>query len=276
MDSYWINSCPNIIDAKELDSNINTDVCIIGGGITGITCGYYLSKAGLNVTILEKDLLAMKTTGNTTGKITSQHDLFYKYLVDSFSVDFAKGYLEANENAISNIKKIIEEENIDCDFEMQNSYVYTCSEQEVQKIKQEVETLNNLDFPAKFVSNIPLKLDSILGAIEFPNQAQFHPRKYLKGLVNIISNNSGNIYQNTKVYDIKKEGSGYVTYTKNNKVHSKYVILTTNYPILNFPGFYFLKMYQEKSYICQGSRFYYMGNSIYSPSITNLKTDNLD
>ena len=75
-----------------------------------------------------------KTSGHTTAKITSQHGLFYKYLYDSYGKDLAKKYLESNEEAISNIKNIIDLENIDCDFEYQNHYVYTTDSNSVKKL----------------------------------------------------------------------------------------------------------------------------------------------
>ena len=75
--------------------------------------------------------------GNTTAKITSQHGLFYDYLINTFGKEFAKGYLDANQDAISNIKEIIDTEKIDCDFEWQDNFVYTDSEDEVIKIKND-------------------------------------------------------------------------------------------------------------------------------------------
>jgi len=250
MNSYWIDSVPNLIsETNSLDKNSTTDVCIVGGGITGLSCAYYLNKHGFNVTVLEKDLLAQKATGNTTAKITSQHGLFYQYLNNSFSKEFAKNYLMANEQAIKNIENIIYSENINCDFEKQNSYVFTQSEDEVSKIKNETSLLNSLGFPAEYITNISLPIRNILCAIKFPNQAQFHPRKYLAGLCNCLVNRGVKIYENTKVYDIKKGTNSYITYTKDHTVESKYVILASHYPIINIPGFYFLKMYQESSYL---------------------------
>ncbi len=186
--------------------------------------------------------------GNTTGKITSQHGLFYDYLINTFSTDFAKGYLEANENAIHSIKNIIDNENIECDFEFQDNFVYTNLEEEVTKIKHEVLAVNSLGVNAELVNTIDLPID-ILSAIKFPNQAQFNPLKYINGLCNCILNNNGEIYENSKVYDVKKSTDGYDIFTKNNTITSKYVVLATHYPIINAPGFYFLKMYQEASYI---------------------------
>lgn len=186
--------------------------------------------------------------GNTTAKITSGHGLFYDYLINTFSYDFAKGYLDANEDAINNIKSIIETEHIDCDFEVQDNYVFTDSEDEVIKIKKEVLAVNSLGYDAEFVNSVSIPVPAI-AAIRFPNQAQFNPLKYVLGLCKSIVNNGGLICENSKVYDVKKSMDSYITYTKNNKVTSKYVVLASHYPIINVPGFYFLKMYQEASYI---------------------------
>ena len=186
--------------------------------------------------------------GNTTAKITSQHGLFYDYLIQTFGSDFAKNYLNANEDAIKHIKKIIDTEKIDCDFEWQDAYVYTDLEDEVIKIKNEVNCVNSLGFPAEFVTNLSLPFP-ILASIKFPQQAQFHPLKYCKGLTNCLTKYGGQIYEHTKVYDIHKKESFYEVQTDHHFVHAKYVVLACHYPIINVPGFYFLKMYQEASYL---------------------------
>lgn len=186
--------------------------------------------------------------GNTTAKITAQHGLFYDYLINTFSHDFAKGYLDANQEAISNIKHIIDSEHIDCDFEFQDNYVFTNLEDEVVKIKKEVLAINSLGYDAEFVNSVSIPVPAI-AAIRLSNQAQFNPLKYVYGLCKSIVNNGGLICENSKVYDVKKSTDSYITYTENNKVISKYVVLASHYPIINVPGFYFLKMYQEASYI---------------------------
>lgn len=249
MSSLWIDSVKHDVrNFPKLQENINVDVCIIGGGITGISTAYLLTKSGLKVCVLEKDKVAHHASGNTTAKITSQHGLFYDYLINTFSSDFAKGYLNANEEAISNIKSIIDNENIDCDFEFQDNYVFTSLSEEVEKIKNEVEVVNSLGFNASFTDNIPLPTH-ILAAIKFPNQAQFNPLKYIYGLCDVITKHGGKIYENSKVYDVNGPSNGYDTFTKDNIVSSKYVVLASHYPIINVPGFYFLKMYQEASYL---------------------------
>lgn len=267
--SLWIESC-DIKKFPKLEKEIETEVCIVGAGLTGITSAYYLSKLGKKVTVIEKNRIGQHTSGNTTAKITSQHDLFYKYLVDSIGVEKAKQYLEANEQAIKNIEEIVNEEGLDCDFEKQDAYVYTQDKNELEKIKDEVQVVQRLGLDAKFVEGeqLPLKciisgndhskkeanedkfnLKPILGAIKFPNQAAFNPTKYLNGLVNLIEAMGTNIYEDTKVFDVEKTSEGYIVITDEHKIKAKYVILATHYPIINSSGFYFMKMYQSISYL---------------------------
>lgn len=248
MNSLWLTENKNDNKFDNLSANIETDVCIIGAGIFGMTCGYYLSKAGLKVSIIEKDEIGHKTTGHTTAKITSQHGLFYTYLVETYGEGFAKDYLSANQEAIENIKEIIDAEKINCDFERQSNFVYTTNSSDVQKFKKEVNVLNSLGFPANFVTKTGLPFD-VAGAVQFKNQAQFNPIKYLHGLAKSIIKNNGNIYTNTTVSDVKHINDIFYTFTPNGVINSKYVILASHYPFINFPGIYFFKMYQSSSYV---------------------------
>lgn len=194
--------------------------------------------------------------------------MFYDYLINSLGENLAKQYLDANEQAIKNIENIVRKENIDCDFEKADNYVFTQSKDEVKKIKKEVEAVNSLGFNAEFVDtiNLPIKIKEkneiveneeqeaniskpVLATIKFPNQAQFNSYKYILGLANKIEENKGKIYENSKVIDLKKDENGYIVETEGAKVKAKYVVIASHYPIINFPGFYFMKMYQETSYL---------------------------
>lgn len=248
MNSLWIDSINNSNNFDSLSNDLETDMCIVGSGIFGLTCAYYLSKLGFNVVVLEKDNIGSKATGHTTAKITSQHGLFYDYLISSYGKQFAKDYLQANEQSIENIENIINTEKIKCDFERQNNYIYTTSKDELKTIQNEVNAVESLEFPCEFVTktSLPFKIE---GAICFKNQAQFHPLKYLYGLTSCITKNNGKIFINTTVSDVKQDDNYCITYAGNYKVKSKYAIIASHYPFINFPGFHFLKMYQSTSYL---------------------------
>ena len=261
MDSLWLDSIK--FNNKKLDiSDISCDVCIIGAGIFGMTCAYYLTKLGFKVIVLEKDNICSKTTGHTTGKITSQHGLFYKHLIDDYGYNFARLYLQSNEEAIKNIKNIIDTEKILCDFSFQNSYVYSTTKQELKNIKDEINAVRSLNFSCEFAPTVGLPFETY-GSICFKNQAQFNPAKYVLGLYNSIKN-SALIFTNTTVTDVRKDiDNNYICFAtpspvdyfpENNKnfpthkIKSKYVIMASHYPFINFPGLYFTKMYQSTSY----------------------------
>jgi len=163
MQSLWIKTGKKLLEnSKKINGKIECDICVIGGGITGITTAYYLSKAGKKVALIERESLALKTTGNTTAKITSQHGLFYKYLIDNYGKEYAKEYYDANQEAIENIAKIIEEEKIKCDFERQDSYVFTRKKEEITKIKDEVKSVKDIGGNAEFVETIEPKIKNVL------------------------------------------------------------------------------------------------------------------
>ena len=238
MNSLWLINPPKIKNNLPKQEEIETDVCIIGAGIFGITCAYYLTNLGFKVTVLEKDFVGSKTTGHTTGKITSQHGLFYKYLLDSYDEKFAKDYLYAHEKAIQNIKEIINVEGIKCEFECQNNYVYGTTKKEVDALKAEQQALEKLGFNSEFVTKVGLPFE-IEGAVCFKNQAQFNVIKYLNGLCKCILSRGGSILTETTAFDVKKEGSSYITFCNNFTVKSKYVIVATHYPFINFPRIVF-------------------------------------
>lgn len=248
MNSYWIDSTLNEGNFGSLEKDLSCDVCVIGAGLFGLTTAYYLAKKGLKIIVLDKSSIGTKVSGHTTAKITSQHGLIYDYLINSFGINIAKKYLNANEEAIKNIKYIIDNENIECDFKQQSNFVYATKDDDVRKIEKEFSALKSLNYNAQLVNQTQLPFQ-IEKAIMFPNQAKFHPRKYMLGLCDCILKSSGQIFTDTIVYDVKKENEFYTTYTKNNEIKSKYVVLASHYPIINFPGFYFTKMYQETSYI---------------------------
>lgn len=249
--SIWKKEGQNNRKFRTLEQNIETDVCVIGGGIAGMSVAYYLAKEGKKVAVLEKDRICSKTSGGTTGKITSQHHLFYNYLIQSQNKDFAKKYLKANEEAIQNIEEIIQTEKIDCDFERKSAFVWTKNLDKLQMIKAEVESVKSLGKNPKFTNEIEI-LGKIEGAIEFENQAQFYPVKYVNGLAKSILENGGEIFENTKVVEYQKRDKEFTVLAEaegnTKQVKAKYVVVCTRYPIFNVPGFYFLKMYQELEY----------------------------
>lgn len=144
MNSYWLSSINKTEIEKIIDNNYVSDVCIVGAGMVGLSTAYYLAKMGLKVIVVDKSGIGEKTSGHTTAKITLQHGLIYDYLINTFGFDYALNYFQANEKAISNIKNIIDTENINCDFEFKNNYIYTTNQNELTTIQNEIKAVTSI------------------------------------------------------------------------------------------------------------------------------------
>ncbi|MDK0765189.1 FAD-dependent oxidoreductase [Clostridium perfringens] len=236
MKSVWSESC-KFRKRDALNKDIKTDVLVIGAGIAGVLTAYMLKQKGREVVVIDAAEIASGNTKNTTAKITSQHDLIYSKLIAEFGEEKARQYAKANELAIKKYKEIIEDKRIECDFEEKPAYVYSLNEIDV--LKEEVEAAKNLGIDAEFVdeANLPFKIN---GAVKFNNQAQFNPLKFLKGISNELI-----IYENTRALEIKEN----LVVTSGGNITANNIVVATHYPIMNAPGYYFMKMHQERSYV---------------------------
>ncbi len=246
-ESYWIASTDNT-DYPALEEDITVDVVIVGGGITGITTGYLLKKEGLTVAIIDADRIASGTTGHTTAKITSQHDLIYHKMINQIGMEKAKQYAQSNEEAIKLIAQIIEDKNIDCDFAWQSAYAYTESDDYVEQIQKEVEAAQDLGIKASYVTDLPLPFP-IKAAVQFDRQAQFHPRKYLLSLAEDIAKDGSYIFENTRAVGIEEGEKCSVVAENGKKIIASQVIIASHYPFSNIRGLYVARIYQERAYI---------------------------
>lgn len=243
---YWMAST-RPTNYSVLDRNIKVDAAVVGGGIVGITLAYLLKQEGLKVAVIEADRIVQGTSGHTTAKITSQHDLIYDKLIKHLGKERARQYAEANEYAINFIEEIIKKKKIDCDFSKQPAYVYTQSDKYIKKIQDEVEAALSLGIKAYYTDVLPVPF-KIKAAECFENQAQFHPRKYILALAKDIPGDGSYIYEQSRAIDFH-EGSPSVVITKDgHKVTAEKMIIATHFPAYGSKGYYFARMYPEKSY----------------------------
>lgn len=234
MDSIWTKTAepPHF---PSLESDLSTDVLIVGGGMAGILCAYQLSEMGVDYILVEADRIGGGITKNTTAKITSQHGLIYHKLIQEFDVKTARLYLQANQAALGRFQQLCCK--IDCDFEEKDAFVYSRNNR--KKIEQEISALKQLGFPAAFESELPLPF-SIAGAVRFPKQAQFHPLRFLSAVAQGLK-----IFEHTKVLELMP-GKAVCT---GGVISAKKIIIATHFPILNKHGAYFMKLYQHRSYV---------------------------
>ncbi len=211
-----------------------TDVLIIGGGIAGILCAHMLSQAGIEYMLVEEREICSGITENTTAKITAQHGMVFDKLLRRFGQERAKGYLQANLEAAELYRKLAKD--VDCGFQEQNSYVYSEDEGELQR---EMEALERLSYSAILSREIPLPV-KCCGAVGFSSQAQFHPLRFLGHIAKDL-----NIREHTVVRELRD----CTAVTNGGRIKADRIIVATHFPFLNKHGSYFLKLYQQRSYV---------------------------
>lgn len=245
---FWRESVQlNTFSPLTIDTEV--DVAIVGGGITGITTGYLLSKQGFKVAILEASNILNGTSGHTTAKVTAQHGLIYDELIQHMGKENAQLYYQAQADALEFVRQTTKELQIDCDLTEEDAYIYAISDQKAKQILKEMEAYDKLGIHSKFVESIPFSID-IKGAIVMKSQGQYHPLKFLKVLVGEIVKAGGEIYEQTTAIDIDENTPKPIVITREGRrVACKYAIACSHFPFFDGKGLYFSRLHAERSYI---------------------------
>lgn len=233
-ESLWTKTA-TLPTYQKLEGDKKTDVLIIGGGICGILCAYFLKQAGVDCVLVEGSKLASGITKNTTAKITSLHGLIYDKLIRDRGKETAQAYLAANQKALKTFEALCKD--MDCDYETKPAYTYSMANR--KNIEKEVTAVQSLGFPATFTFETELPF-SIAGAVCFPDQAQFHPLKFLNHIAENLP-----CYEDTFIYDI----TPHIAISNHGKITANKIIVATHFPFINKHGSYFLKLYQHRSYV---------------------------
>ena len=219
----------------QLDKDLHTDVLIIGGGLVGLLCAWNLNRAGIDCVLIEQNRLMQGVSGRTTAKLTSQHGLIYGKLLKKFGVEQPRLYWQANQNALAELSALAE--TAACDYKLENNYIYATDG--TQKLEAEMAACEKLGLPARWEESLPLPFP-VTGAIGFSGQAQFHPLKLAAHIAKGLQ-----IFENTKALAFL----GNQVQTPKGTISAENIIVATHFPMLNKHGAYFLKLYQQRSYV---------------------------
>lgn len=236
MESIWTRTGALPVHPP-LDRNRTCQVAVIGGGMAGILIAWFLRQRGLSVIVLEANRVGSGQTQNTTAKITAQHDRCYQKLTEQFGLEGAEQYARAARQAIEDFRDIVSQEGISCQLETLPAYLYT--RYDPTSLKEETRAARRLGFAAEFVRETCLPFP-VEGAMVFPDQAQFHPLEFLRGVAAPLE-----IYERTLVRQVEEHR----VVAPGGTVTAEHIVFATHVPFVNFPGLYFTRMRQERSYV---------------------------
>lgn len=235
MESIWSKTYTRK-QRPALEEDIEADAAVIGGGMAGILTAWYLERAGVRTVVLEAEQIGGGQTGNTTAKITSQHGMFCHTFIEKKGEETARKYVQANQRAVQEYKKLIREEHICCDLTECDAYVYS---KDGEKLKRETEAARKLGVCADFVRQIEIPA-ACAGAVRFPAQAEFHPLKFISALARRLR-----VYEDSRVTEVADQQ----VKTACGSVKAGKIVFASHFPFINFPGMYFARMHQERSYV---------------------------
>lgn len=212
-----------------LPNDIETEVCVIGAGIAGLTCAYLLSQEGKEVVLIDAMGIGAGETGRTTAHL-SPPDEWYVNIEDAFGADTARLIADSFAQAINLVEAIVQRENIDCEFERLDGYLYVLPGNQFKTLDKEYEAALRAGVDVQVLDRVPgLSFDTGI-CVRYKNQAQFHPLKYLSGLTQAFIRNGGKIYGQTRALSIDGNSDIQTIRTTGGNIKAKSVVVATNTP----------------------------------------------
>jgi glycine/D-amino acid oxidase-like deaminating enzyme/nitrite reductase/ring-hydroxylating ferredoxin subunit len=247
--SFWMEHVGEVNPYPILDSNIETDVVIIGGGLAGVSTAYCLSKAGKKIVLVEDGIIGSGETGHTTAHLVSALDDRYYHFEKLFGKEDTKLIMQSHQAAIDFVEQTVREENIDCQFERVPGYLFRHPTDNEDSLKEELEAAVSIGLTVKMLDRMPGILNENTPCLEFPGQAHFHPLRYLYALCNAIEKRGGKIFTNSHAAIINDTGiitdDGWI-------VKANHIVVATNTPVNDLVSMH-LKQNAFRTYVIAGA-----------------------
>ena len=219
---------------KSLTGNLRADVCIVGAGIAGLTVAYELLKNDVKVAIFDRERLGLGETGLTSAHLSSALDDGYHSLQKMHGFEGARLAAESHTRAIDYIEHLQLAENIACEFEGVNGYLFLGPDQSVEDLIRERKAAHQSGLSeVRMLERASSPLFDTGPCLVYPRQAQFHPLRYLDGLAEAVIRLGGQIFTHSEVVEVFNGRYSHVKTSQGYKVEAENIVVATNAPINN-------------------------------------------
>ncbi|GLS28353.1 Glycine/D-amino acid oxidase [Mesorhizobium albiziae] len=232
--SLWMKDT-DFPSAPRLEQDQQCDVAVVGAGIAGVSIAYELVLAGRSVVLIDRGPLLGGMTSRTTAHLAPICDDGLSELVKIRGEELARGFQESQAAAVDRIQQHVKELGIDCAFRRLDGYLFPAAwmdEEEAGKTcDEEYEAAGKVGAIAEHGKGVPLKGHESAPVLRYPNQATFHPLKYLRALLADFEKRGGKVFADSAVTEIEEEEEVRLHVEGRATISADHAIFATNSPI---------------------------------------------
>jgi len=228
--SVWLATA-GLLEPSALATNEEADVCIVGAGIAGMTTAYMLALDGRSVVVIDDGAIGSGETHHTTAHLTNALDDRYFELERLHGARGAKLAARSHTAAVDTIEEIVGRENIGCDFERVDGFLFVPPGESTDILSRELAAAQRAGIDVEYVEHVPLEFYDFGPAVRFRRQGQFHAIKYLNGLATAVTRLGGRIYGKTHARHIEGGTQPRVETTSGVQIRASEIVVATNTPV---------------------------------------------
>lgn len=230
--SLWMQAArPRV---RPLSSDLRIETLVVGGGIAGLSTAYELTRRGHEVAVVDRGTIAGGMTARTSAHLACEIDDLYAEVIEAHGEEAARRYLESQRAAVDRIEAICGEANIDCDFARLDLYLFAPDPRGLRQLEKELEAARKIGFTGvQWAAEAPVG-GPTLGCLRFPNQARFHPLRYLNGLSKAMKRRGAQLHSDTPIVSVEETARGVVAKTESGcTITARSLVAATNAPFVN-------------------------------------------
>lgn len=228
--SVWLATA-DLLQPPPLSGNQEADVCVVGAGIAGITTAYMLALEGRSVIVIDDGAIGSGETHHTTAHLSNALDDRYFELERLHGERGAKLAAKSHTAAIDAIEEIVGRENIECDFDRLDGYLFVPPGESTDVLTRELKAAQRAGVEVEYAEHVPLDFHDFGPALRFAQQGQFHALKYLNGVAGAAARLGARLYGNTRATHIEGGAKPRVETAKGAEIRAGAVVVATNTPI---------------------------------------------
>lgn len=244
--SYWLATA-KYSPRRTLERDVTADVVVVGAGLAGALAAYELSRAGMDVVVLERDTVLSDVTGHTTAKVTAVHGSVLTEALGKLGERAAGRHAAANHLAVNRIVQLTASLGIDCDLALVDTIAYVEDPEQLSTLAHARDALL-----AGALEPLDIELDALgvraAGAFRIAHEARFHPVRFGAAIIAAAEQAGARVYEHSRATRVDDHSDNVRVTTPSGTVTADHAVIATNYPFHDH-GSIFSRLYPYRSYV---------------------------